>query len=101
VAFQIGGGTLVSLQRSGANNVMPDSRAFDPIAHRFVRLREQAGTWYWEASPDGVTFVTLGTSTRIFVGQPSTGISLLAGTGKAGKSTSPASYASVQVLVPP
>ena len=28
----------------------------DAIAHRIVRIRESAGTTYWETSPDGATF---------------------------------------------
>lgn len=29
---------------------------YDPVAHRFLRLREDAGTVYWDTSPDGTTW---------------------------------------------
>jgi hypothetical protein len=31
---------------------------FDPVAHRFWRLRQQGGVTYWDTSPDGVVFVS-------------------------------------------
>jgi hypothetical protein len=37
---------------------------YDPVEHRFVRLREHAGTVYFEASPDGMRYTTLYTSVR-------------------------------------
>jgi hypothetical protein len=36
--------------------------AFDPVAHRYVRLSEDAGTFTWETSPDGVTYTMFTTS---------------------------------------
>lgn len=33
--------------------------AFDPVAHKILRLRESAGTLFWEMSPDAVHFTTL------------------------------------------
>ncbi|GGW81022.1 hypothetical protein [Streptomyces griseoloalbus] len=29
---------------------------YDPVAHAFLRLREDAGTVYWDTSPDGTTW---------------------------------------------
>ncbi|HEX6750700.1 MAG TPA: vanadium-dependent haloperoxidase [Longimicrobium sp.] len=29
---------------------------YDPVAHRWLRLREQGGTVYWETSPDGAAW---------------------------------------------
>lgn len=37
---------------------------YDPVEHRFVRLREHAGTVYFEASPDGMRYTTLFSSAR-------------------------------------
>src|SRR5215218_701162 len=49
----VSGGTLYcTAEVAGATTdhaVLP----YDPRLHRFVRLRDQAGTLYWEASPDG------------------------------------------------
>jgi len=35
------------------------SVAYDPAAHRWVRLREQSGITYWELSADGTTWTVL------------------------------------------
>jgi hypothetical protein len=35
---------------------------YDPVAHAWLRLREDAGTLYWEASPDGRTWTVLRTA---------------------------------------
>jgi hypothetical protein len=32
---------------------------FDPVAHRFWRMRETAGQVYWEVSPDRTTWTAL------------------------------------------
>lgn len=37
---------------------------YDPLAHRFLRIREHAGTVYFEASPDGMRYTVLYTSAR-------------------------------------
>ncbi|MEW1922262.1 hypothetical protein [Streptomyces sp. NPDC088360] len=34
----------------------PTTLAFDPVAHRWWRFREAAGTFYWETSPNAVTW---------------------------------------------
>ena len=39
-----------------------DSRAYDPVAHRYLRLRNSGGTWFWEVSADGATFTTVASS---------------------------------------
>jgi len=36
--------------------------AYDPAAHAWLRLREDAGFLYWEASPDGASWVVLRTA---------------------------------------
>jgi len=43
---------------SGALMSMP----YDPIAHRWWQIREDAGTVYFETSPDGVTFTPFATT---------------------------------------
>lgn len=35
---------------------------YDPVAHAWLRLREDAGSLYWEASPDGRTWTVLRTA---------------------------------------
>lgn len=36
---------------------------YDPVAYAWLRLRESAGTLYWESSPDGTTWTTRRTAT--------------------------------------
>lgn len=33
--------------------------AYDPTSHRWLRIRESAGTVYWDVSPDGVTWTNV------------------------------------------
>lgn len=40
--------------------------SYDPVAHRFIRVREDADTLHWEVSADGVTFVDLHTMATPF-----------------------------------
>jgi hypothetical protein len=44
------------------NNVstLVADRPYDPALHRWLRLREQAGTVYWEVSADGADWTVLG-----------------------------------------
>jgi hypothetical protein len=61
--FQEAGGTLTSICALTSNSVNHlDTRTFDPIAHRFLRLSEGGSNWSWQVSPDGVTFTTLATN---------------------------------------
>lgn len=36
--------------------------AYDPVAHAWLRLREDAGSLYWEASPEGAAWTVLRTA---------------------------------------
>jgi hypothetical protein len=50
------GQTQTSLRcvvKTGATSANVCDVPFDPIAHRFWRLRERAGQLFWETSPDG------------------------------------------------
>jgi hypothetical protein len=87
-------GTLTASGKNTSIGTYP----YDPVAHRFLRLRHHAGTWYWEISPDGVTFTSLGMATT-FVPTPTTvQLQLIAngGTQNGGK----VDYNSVVVTVP-
>lgn len=39
---------------------------YDPVAHRWLRIRSTGGVVYWEAAPDGKTFATLASLTPPF-----------------------------------
>ncbi|MEU4133654.1 hypothetical protein [Streptomyces wuyuanensis] len=36
--------------------------AYDPVAHAWLRLREDAGSLFWESSPDGAAWTVLRTA---------------------------------------
>lgn len=46
------GGTLVTYSNAGTSVI----GAYNATTHRWVRIREAAGTMYWDTSPDGVTW---------------------------------------------
>jgi len=101
VAFDFVGGNMHCELHNGASVMVPDTRPFDPVAHRFVRLRMTATDTFWEASPDGVTFTLLGTvADNLHVANPNS-IELMAQTNSASQNAGKAEWASVQVLVPP
>ena len=45
----------MTVKRNGAT-VAETSTVFDPVAHRFWRIREASGTLHWETAPDGATW---------------------------------------------
>jgi hypothetical protein len=61
IRMEIGAGTLLSECEEGGNRRMRlDTRTYDPVAHRYLRIRNSgASGWFWEVSPDGTTFTTL------------------------------------------
>lgn len=52
-------GTLSLQQRVGGVNTSLKSTAYDPVAHRHWRLREDGQNTYWETSSDGASWTTL------------------------------------------
>jgi hypothetical protein len=57
VTFEFSGNEMICSQSSGG---IVDRRTWDPVAHKFLRLRAHANVWYWEVSPDDVNYTTLG-----------------------------------------
>ncbi|HSJ76070.1 MAG TPA: hypothetical protein VK899_07815, partial [Gemmatimonadales bacterium] len=58
VYFLVSGGFLRCYQKvAGVRTRL--KLPYDPAAHRWLRLRESAGTTFWEASPDGCTWAVL------------------------------------------
>jgi len=72
---------------------------YDPVAHRFLRLRVHAGTWYWEASPDGMTYTTLTSATGQFVANPAA-VTLQLGASGGVQNGGSANFRNAQVFVP-
>lgn len=57
--FSIEGGALRCLERSRGVRALLKQVPYDPVKHRWLRLREEAGKTYWEVSPDGEVWGTL------------------------------------------
>jgi hypothetical protein len=91
-------GELQSLCESGGNLINHlDVRPYDVNAHRFLRLRNAGATgWYWEASPDNITFTILAANACASV--PTTNIlNLLAGADSGTSSAGECVYDAVTI----
>lgn len=64
--YQIGyeSGNLVGSTFVSAVQSVIGSTTYDPVAHAWVRIRESAGTIYYETAPDGLTWTTQWTSSE-------------------------------------
>lgn len=56
VMWIVANGTLVALKRVAGANTTVFSTAYNGTTHRWFKLRETAGTLYWETSTDGDTW---------------------------------------------
>ncbi len=54
--FQYEQGKIYIAQKKNNVDMTRAQFTFDPILHRFWRMREQAGSFYWETSPDGMAW---------------------------------------------
>ncbi|MFI2078584.1 hypothetical protein, partial [Streptomyces triculaminicus] len=62
VAIRVESGVLKFTLQTTGTTVTTTLPTYDGHAHRWWRLREAAGTWYADASPDGVTWTLLTSS---------------------------------------
>jgi hypothetical protein len=100
VGFTIGSGMMSSSLHNGASVMTADVRAFDPVAHRFLRLRMSPTGTVFEASPDDITYSQLGAVTGVFGLATSTQLDLIATTTSQAQNAGNAEWASIRVLVP-
>lgn len=56
VTWRLNNGSLDAVSVVAALGTVQYSTAYDPVAHRWLRIRESAGTTYWDTSPDGATW---------------------------------------------
>jgi hypothetical protein len=98
VRFLEVGGSLQSLCESTSNSINHlDVRPYDPVAHRYLRLRN-AGTvgWRWDVSSDGMGFTTVAANECAAV--PTTNVlNLLAGATAGTSGDGDCRYASVSI----
>jgi hypothetical protein len=62
VSMRLENGSFLLRVQTAGGNVDTALGAYSPHAHRWWRLRESAGSWYAEASADGLTWSTLASS---------------------------------------
>lgn len=62
VAMRLESGVFKLTMQIGGSTVTTTLPAYDPAAHAWWRLREQASTWYAETSADGFAWTTLASS---------------------------------------
>lgn len=73
------GSELAYMQGAGGVFTPRKSEPFDPVRHRWWRIRESAGTTYWETSADGRTWVA-GSSATNFISLRPVAIGIFANT---------------------
>ena len=57
--FLVTGGNIKTFKKVAGSFSTPTTTAYNPAIHSFFRLRESAGTLYWEVSSNGSTWVEL------------------------------------------
>lgn len=63
VSMRLENGVFLLRVQTAGSNVDTTLATYNPYAHRWWRLRESVGTWYAEASPDGLNWTTLASKT--------------------------------------
>lgn len=56
IRFQYEQGKLYAAYKKDDVNMIKAQFTFDPVQHRYWRMREQSGAFYWETSPDGMNW---------------------------------------------
>ena len=59
IAFNYQDGYMECFQDVGTVTTLLYKAPYDPVAHRWLRLRETQGTTFWEVSPDGRAWTVL------------------------------------------
>ena len=62
-----GGNTITAYKVVGGTTTEIGQQPYDPNVHKYLRIREDSGTVYWEYSTDGLTWTELGSDSTPFV----------------------------------
>jgi hypothetical protein len=98
--IEIYSGMINASQHRGASITRLPAFAFDAVADRFLRMREVAGSWYYQSSPDGIAWTTFGTVADKFALQVNTTVRFTSGTNSALNNGGTAAFASVHITTP-
>jgi hypothetical protein len=94
------GGMLQATEQLGAAVDRMPAMTFDPVAHRWWRLRNTAGTWYFEVASDAVTYTIVYSVPQNFPLQTATTLELIALSGSATGNGGVVQFGSVRVSGP-
>ena len=67
VQLSVRNGELQCRQNVGGVTTVLEHVPYDPVQHRWLRLRERAGITYWETAPDGVSWQIVHSRANPFV----------------------------------
>lgn len=98
--FDVTNGQLTGAQHRGASISRMPAIPYDPVAQRHLRLREAAGVWYFEISPDGSAYTTIYTVMNSFPSQTSTTLRLVASSASAVNSGGAVQFAGIRMVKP-
>ena len=87
VLFAVLTGTLHAFSNDGTTQIHPGMATWSLASHRFLRIREQSGTWYWDTSPDNVSYTSFGMSTQTIPTQASLLVHVTTSAGVSGGGT--------------
>ncbi len=90
-------GMLQTEEQRGAAVYRGPAISYDPVAHRWLRMREISGTWYFQVSPDGMMYTTVFAEPMEFPLQTQCVLTLAAGSGSAVNGGGVAQFGSVRV----
>jgi hypothetical protein len=65
ISFQLSGTTLLARKTTAGVNTSVFSTTYDPVNHLWLRLREAAGTTFYDTSPDGHTWTNFASTPNV------------------------------------
>ena len=99
-SFFVSGGTLNAWLLSPSENDYAPYATYDAVAERWLRIVENASTWFFQTSPDGAAYTTFFAMPFSFTSQSSTTLSLEAWSTTGGTMQGQARFGSVRITGP-
>jgi hypothetical protein len=84
---------------TGEDNYYSTPLTYDAVAHRWLRIVENNGTWFFQTAPDAATYTTFFSMPYVWSGQSST-LYLDASSGGGGTSLGQVQFGSVRITGP-
>lgn len=100
IYMDVASGMLETEEQLGAAVYRGTPLPYDPVAHRWLRMREVSGTWYFQVAPDAMTYTTVFSYPQDFGLQTACTLTIAAGSGSAVGNGGIAQWGSVRVTGP-